>query len=224
MSVGGGTAGLVAGLEAGWAAIQARHPEVPDVVLTVELGRRGQAGPGRCGAEQWARCSAGGPRPAEVSVDGGDLAGGAAAVLTRLLHEAAHALAHARRVKDTSRQGRYHNARYRELAGILGLVCEDAGAHGWADTRLPPSSAETYRGVLVALDAARAAFPHPVEPQRSQGKPQKGNGVVARCQCARQFRITASVLAAGPIVCAVCQTAFENTTGELDDNDQEQDR
>jgi hypothetical protein len=37
-------------------------------------------------------------------------------VLGTLLHEAAHALADQRAIKDNSRQGRYHNARYRQLA------------------------------------------------------------------------------------------------------------
>ena len=38
------------------------------------------------------------------------LADGAADVFGVLLHEAAHAIAAARDIKDTSRQGRYHNA------------------------------------------------------------------------------------------------------------------
>ena len=42
-------------------------------------------------------------------------------VLGTLLHEAAHALAHARGIKDTSRQGRYHNKHFKTLAEELGL-------------------------------------------------------------------------------------------------------
>ena len=37
-------------------------------------------------------------------------------VLGTLLHEAAHALADARGITDTSRQGRYHNKKYALLA------------------------------------------------------------------------------------------------------------
>ena len=39
-----------------------------------------------------------------------------AEVLGTLLHEAAHALAHARGIKDTSRQGRYHNKHFKTHA------------------------------------------------------------------------------------------------------------
>ena len=48
-------------------------------------------------------------------------------VLGTLLHEAAHALAAARGITDTSRQGRYHNKKYAALAAELGLdVAEDS--------------------------------------------------------------------------------------------------
>jgi hypothetical protein len=36
-----------------------------------------------------------------------------------MLHEAAHALAQVRGIKDTSRRGRWHNARFRALAEEL---------------------------------------------------------------------------------------------------------
>lgn len=222
------TAVLVGALDTAWAAIQARHPEVPDVILTVGSGTLGQsAGETRLGhfaAERWQRSSSGASdlddaRVPELFVGGEGLAAGPERVLATLLHEAAHGLAHARGVKDTSRQGRYHNTRYRDLARELGLVCEDAGQHGWTDTRLPPSTAAGYRRVLVALGAALVAFRHP-EPQRGASTARKSNGVVARCECGRQFRITASVLALGPIMCAVCETPFENATPEAGDEHQ----
>lgn len=218
---------LVAALDTAWSAIQTRHSEVPDVILTVGSGTLGQsAGETRLGhfaAERWQR--SGGPdsdgRVPELFVGGEGLAAGPEALLGTLLHEAGHGLAHTRGIKDTSRQGRYHNARYRDLARELGLVCEDAGQHGWTATRVPPSTAAGYRAVLDALGAALVAFRHP-EPQRGAGATKKGNGVVARCECGRQFRITASVLDAGPIVCSVCETAFENTTPDAGDEHQDE--
>src|SRR6266540_2104177 len=56
-------------------------------------------------------------RKPELFVAGECFAEGAEHTLTTILHEAAHALAHVRGVKDTSRQGKYHNRRYLELAG-----------------------------------------------------------------------------------------------------------
>src|SRR6266542_4043035 len=43
-------------------------------------------------------------------------AGAGRVVLATMLHEAGHGLAAARNLKDTSRQGRYHNAKYKALA------------------------------------------------------------------------------------------------------------
>ena len=40
-------------------------------------------------------------------------------MLCTVPHEAAHGLAYARKIGDTSRQGRYHNRRYAALAGEL---------------------------------------------------------------------------------------------------------
>jgi hypothetical protein len=45
----------------------------------------------------------------EVLVSGEALQRGPVDVLGTLLHEAAHGLAHARKLSETSRQGRYHN-------------------------------------------------------------------------------------------------------------------
>lgn len=230
------TAVLVAALDAAWSAIQTRHREVPDVIVTVGSGTLGQsAGETRLGhfaTERWQRGPAGGGpagggdagagRVPELFIGGEGLAAGPDRVLATLLHEAGHGLADARGIKDTSRQGRYHNTRYRDLARELGLVCEDAGAHGWTVTRLPPSTAAAYGPVLAALGAALVAFRHP-EPGRQAGAGRKrGNGVVAACQCPRRFRITSSVLQAGPIVCAVCQAPFVNTTPDVADQDGDQ--
>lgn len=215
---------LVAALDTAWSAIQTRHPEVPEVILTVGSGTLGQsAGETKLGhfaAERWQQAGHE-DRVPELFVGGEGLQAGAEALLGTLLHEAAHGLAHTRGIKDTSRQGRYHNRGYRDLARELGLVCEDAGRHGWTDTRVPPSTAQAYRPVLTTLEAALVAWRY-AEPGRvTGGKKPTNNGVVARCGCGRQFRITVSVLALGPIVCAVCETPFENTTPEVGDEQQE---
>src|SRR6266511_374819 len=52
----------------------------------------------------------------ELLVGGEGLRRGARDVLATMLHEAGHGLAAARNLKDTSRQGRYHNAKYKALA------------------------------------------------------------------------------------------------------------
>jgi hypothetical protein len=70
-----------------------------------------------------------------VLVSGEGLQRGPVAVLGTLLHEAAHGLACARCIQDTSRQGRYHNRRYATLARELGLDVAHMQPIGWSATR-----------------------------------------------------------------------------------------
>ena len=81
---------LVAALEHAWQAIRRRHPQVPEAVLVVASGADGK------------RLSLGHFAPHRWQVNGTDHH----EVLTTLLHEAAHGLADARRIPDTSRGGR----------------------------------------------------------------------------------------------------------------------
>ena len=80
------------------------------------------------------------PALAEVFVGGEGLALGAVDVLGTLLHEATHALAHVRGVQDTSRQGRYHNRRFRDLAEEIGLDVREVPVIGWSDTHVPEAT------------------------------------------------------------------------------------
>ncbi len=88
------------------------------------------------------------PRAPELFVAGELLAAGGRAVVEVMLHEAAHALATKRGIKDTSAAGnRYHNKRFVAPAAELGLRGPDVrkGSRQWgptgrthADRRTPP--------------------------------------------------------------------------------------
>jgi hypothetical protein len=102
---------LVAALEACWRAIRRHHPEIPPAMLVVAAGfdaRRHKLG--HFAAERWRHARKDGALP-EVLIGGEGLERGPEPVFATLLHEAAHALADAREIQDTSRQGRYHNLR-----------------------------------------------------------------------------------------------------------------
>lgn len=71
-----------------------------------------------------------------------------------MLHEAVHAVAFERGIKDTSRQGRYHNARFRAIAEELGPETGRDSRFGWSSTALPPGTTELYRETLRALTQA----------------------------------------------------------------------
>jgi hypothetical protein len=226
---------LVAAMEVAWSAIQRWHPDVPAVVVTVGAGSIGvPVGAlklGHFAARRWVtNDSADSGGIAELFVGGEGLRRGADEVLATLLHEAAHGLADARGIKETSRQGRYHNARFKALGEELGLVITRAGAIGWSGTKLPPGTAEEYAVECAELGSALVAYRHPeggvpLGPGgpgagaggKSPGGVGKGgvgkapkNGVVLVCNCPKPRRIRASsaVVEQGSILCRVCDADF----------------
>jgi len=114
------SAPMVAALETAWAAIRAQHPEVPAAVIVLGAGSIGSAGGlklGHFAAMRWAdpdqpaaEDGSAGVRLPEVFVGGEGLARGPADVLGTLLHEAAHALADVRGIKDTCHRLRWAGA------------------------------------------------------------------------------------------------------------------
>lgn len=142
---------MVAAVEGAWSEIRVRHPEVPAAVLTTGSGAHGARliKLGHFAASRWTL--------GEVFIGGEGLARGARPVLATLLHEAAHALAHVREVKDVSRQGRYHNQRFKALGQELGLELAYDRALGWSPTTLPASTARRYQTAVGRLERALGA-------------------------------------------------------------------
>lgn len=220
---------LVAALEATWSAIQLRHPDVPDVVVTLGAGSIGvPAGAlklGHFAAERWGSNENMDPVGlAELFVGGEGLRRGAAPVLATLLHEAAHGVAHMRGIKDTSRQGRYHNTRFKLLGEELGLAITQAPTIGWSSTELAPGTATEYVDEISALASAIVAFRNsegtvpgptgggkrgPTGGRHGGTNPPK-NGLVLVCECSpsRRIRASAAIVERGPIVCGLCSADF----------------
>lgn len=210
---------LVAVLEDAWKAIQARHPELPDNVIVLGTGVR--AGRlvklGHWWGGQW---QVEGEARGEMLLAGEALHLGPEQVFAILLHEAAHGLAAARRVPDTSRGGRYHNRRFLATAAEVGLDVERMDPYGWAETSLSERAATEYAGVIerigeemrLARTLPRAATSRGREPEGPDGG--EGSGQTrnrrgaAECGCGRKMRMAPSVFAKGPVVCGVCETSF----------------
>ena len=57
-------------------------------------------------------------------------------------------------MQDTSRQGRYHNRRYANLAVDFGLEVTSVKPIGWSATTVPEPTASAYAGQLEDLAAA----------------------------------------------------------------------
>jgi hypothetical protein len=207
------TGPLVVAIERTWAAIQERHPDVPDVVLTLGNGsaRPGQLTLGHFHDGKWAT---GETRMPELFVGGEGLARGPRAVLGTLLHEATHGVAATRSIKDTSRQGRYHNTRFRDLATELGIRVERDPRIGWSITTVPDTTAQHYGDQIADLDTAIKA--HRLADVHGAGRTTSNNGLVATCECEppRKIRLSRSAYDAGAITCGACEADF--TTHDTD--------
>jgi hypothetical protein len=202
---------LVAALEHAWTAIRTRHPDVPQVVIVVASGsdpRSSRLNLGHFAAGRWQLTDQPTDR-AEVLVSGEGLHRGPVDVLGTLLHEAAHGLAHARTVSDTSRQGRYHNRRYATLAHELGLEATSIPPIGWSATTVPRPTASAYAGQHQELQSALVLWrrqEHSIGPG-----PRSRNLLAAPCGCGRRIRVAKTTLAEAPILCSACQQPFQPT-------------
>jgi len=199
-------ADLVGALERAWQAIRVRHPEMPAAVLVVASGTAaGHAKYGHYAAMRWQH---GSDRLPEVLVSGEGLKRPVTEVFTTLVHEAAHGLADARGIKDTSRQGRWHNKQFAKLADELGLDTIKDPRIGWSPCSLRETTAHIYREVLDDLGTALSAYRHP-ELTGGASARNSNNGQACVCICPRRIRVARSVLDLGPITCAVCGSDFE---------------
>ena len=228
---------IIAALERAWAAIQDRHPDVPDAVIVTGAGSNqkgtleGYRLRGHHWPERWVLQGRDGHRTPELFVAGELLSAGGRAVLEVMLHETAHALAARRGIKDTSAAGnRYHNKRFVALGAELGLRGPDVPdkVTGWSNCTLTGQAAyDAYAGVAAAIDTARLPFlvdqPGTAGPgggggddhgDDGPGKPAKRGGrrVAAECACQpgpRRIQLTPKQIEDGPIICGLCCAPFE---------------
>jgi hypothetical protein len=207
-----GTASLlVASLERTWSIIRRRHPDVPEAVLVVASGSEGKRlNFGHFAPHRW---QVNGADRHEVLVGGEGLHRGPTDVLGTLLHEAAHGLAQARGIQDTSRQGRYHNRRYATLARELGLEVASVKPIGWSGTTVPEHTATAYVGQLEELQAALVLWRR--QEHRIGPGTRSRNLLAASCPCRRRIRVAKATFAEAPILCALCEGPFQPDDQEL---------
>lgn len=154
---------VIAALEGAWAALQANHPDLPDVVIITSTGH-GQKW-GHTHHQRWTAAPVpvtglaqepdGDRRMTEVFIAGERLACGATDTFQTMVHEAAHVLADARGVKDTSRNNQYHNRKFVDLATELGLHWpagrEPDKVIGFSAVELTEETADRYSDQIHAL-------------------------------------------------------------------------
>lgn len=218
------SARLVGAIGEVWSGIRRRNPDVPDVVITVGAGaKRNGVTLGHFAAAAW---QSGEDQVSELFIGGEGLKSGADELLTTLLHEAAHGVAHTREIKDTSRQGRYHNDKYRALAEEIGLTVTKDTKLGWSASQLADGTARQYAAEVEQLAAVLVAHRRTFGRVEDGGRKSNNNGITAECQCPRKIRVSQSTYDAGPIVCGVCNAPFtapdDVTADEFGDEDNEQ--
>jgi hypothetical protein len=202
------TAELITALEHAWSAIRSHHPDVPAVVLIVSSGSPSKTNQaltyGHFANLRWQH---GDQQLPEVMVSGEGLTRTPAEVFTTLLHEATHALAAIRGIKDTSRQGRWHNKQFAALAAELGMTTVKDRRIGFSPCTLTDDATTRYREPIGRITAAVRAYRH-TDALETAGRTNSNNGLSCECLCPRKLRVAASVLDEGPILCAVCVAWF----------------
>jgi hypothetical protein len=202
------SAPILAQLQVTWDRIQEIHPDVPDAILTFGDGARGKRhvhGHFRKHAWRSKDAAEDDENIHEVFLSGESILRGARATLGTLLHEAAHGVASVREIQDTSRQGRYHNEKFREIGEELGLELEKDSKIGWSVTSVPGSTAEEFKTEIEALDAVLSIYRLP-NPQKEGAA--KSNGLVLVCGCERKIRLSKTAAAQGDIECKACDEIF----------------
>ena len=137
----------------------------------------------------------------EVFVATEMIAAGANEMFKVLLHEAVHAIAQARGIKDTGRQGRYHNTRFRALAQEAGLEPEPRDpVTGFSPTTLTETAAREYETALAGLSSALAGQAGP----RDRAAAAAARGPV--CKCGSWVPTTRRRIepVAGTVMCRMC--------------------
>jgi DnaJ domain len=193
-------------LEDIWLEIRRWHPEIPPAVIIIASGTEGKQA--RLGHHAPGRWNVAGQQYAEVMISGEGLRRTPHEVLGTLLHEAAHALAHERGIKDTSRQGRYHNKHFKTCAEQLGLTVEHDDRFGWSATTITSTTELAYARQLRDLADAMTMWRHG-ETTTGPTTRRNSNLIAAACPCGRSIRVAASTLAEAPITCQACDQDFQ---------------
>lgn len=208
-------------LEDVFQVIRRRHPEIPHFLVVIATGAEGKKGVthwGHFAPRRWIRRTTESlpdgstlPRMAEVKIAAEGLSRPTIEVLGTMLHEAAHALAEARGIVDTSNEGRYHNTHFAYLAREVGLTppAKPVRRHGYAFTA-PNAALETrYGSALRELEAALTLYRQaPSAAGKAAGESRPAKRVAVVCQCLRKLTVAPGVLAQGAIVCGVCRSDF----------------
>lgn len=212
---------VVIALERTWAEIRDRHADVPEVVFVTGKGRKQlEVTWGHWCPDRWEETGTEYRKHLpEVFISGECMAQGAGKVMETLLHEAAHGLAWARDIKDTSRGNRYHNQKFVKLAEELGLRGPEVAdtVRGWSHCPLAEGTVDTYESYPALAEALVIAIGNKldmVDPDQAKPPVTRKPQPKYECGCPeRTIRMSAKVFDLGPILCGLCEEPFLEVIG-----------
>jgi hypothetical protein len=164
----------------------------------------------------------------------------AVGIWTTIAHELAHAANFIAGVQGVSRQGRWHNRKFAEVALALGVSVERHPSLGHVTTGPRAGIVHRYAEEIETIEDAlvMAWAPNPMlhrpQPGKKTTETAKGGGapvggtsndgkyVSANCQCVigggkrRTIRVALGSWAVGPIRCGTCSTDFVGAAGVSD--------
>ncbi len=191
---------LLEAVNAAYQAIRQHRKDVPNAVIV--LGASSPRTHGHFHANTWAKDKNG--RQHEIALSGESLRRGAESTFATLMHEAVHAEAFATGVKDTSRMGRYHNARYKELGEAFGLVLSKDERNGWTITDLSKETLREYRKEITAIRQALKTYRFSLN--EIETTPRQRRTQLLQTASGRTLRVPLTFLEGGGI--------FDEVTGE----------
>ena len=210
---------LVLVIQRAQAAVRRHHPEVPETFTMVAPDVRGRA-LAYFGPKRW---KVGERTIGEIGLAADYLELGGTHTMESLLHESVHAACAALGVRDTSREGRYHNRRFAERAHGYGLIVERDKVVGHTTTGLTAEAASTYALEIAALDWVLGALYRlkaaKIPPNASGGigggDARRSSYVSAICGCGpirgrpRRLRMARREWDRGGVRCSICGCPFE---------------
>ena len=206
------TVAILSALDSALSIIRETNPAIPTALAVVISTGRGKFH-GSFQASQWEDTDEAGQvlgKRHELVMSSESLARGGKDTLVTLIHEAMHAQAHATGVKDTSRQGRFHNEKFRTLAEGAGLTCAKDSGGSTVTNGLQTWAERLYAPVIAALDEVLTTHRIKVAP-----KPESAKATV-RVQCGCQTPVTLPIKwysdhGQENMLCGLCDSAGEDS-------------
>lgn len=205
------TTTIMEALDASLSKIQEVNPNVPKA-LAVVIGTGKGKFHGMFTPDSW-QDSGGehkGSARHEIIMSSESLRRDAELILTTLIHETAHAMSHATGIKDTSRQGRFHNAKFAEVANSMGLRTETDPKIGHVTTGLMDYAIDLYKNEIELIRAATITYRKPVEK-----KPTKKTTIRVACACGVPVTVPIKWwddFGQDNLICSLCEDSGDDRT------------